>query len=71
MIMIGRMAEKYHKLPHEIEQQATTYDLMIWDVLLSYDNYQQQKSSGAGMDPGVYGLGEQQLLAMVEKCNNE
>ena len=68
--MIGRMAEKYGKLPHEIEQNATTYDIMIMDVLSTYDNYQQQKSSGKLIDASVYGLNQEDLKNIMDKSNN-
>lgn len=68
MITIGRMAEKYGMLPHQVEQNATSYDLMIMDVLATYDNYQQQKSSGKLMDASVYGLKEEEMLEMVKRA---
>lgn len=68
--MIGRMAEKYGKLPHEVEQNATTYDIMIMDVLSTYDNYQQQKSSGKLIDASVYGLNQEDLKKIMEKSEN-
>lgn len=68
MITIGRMAEKYGMLPHQVEQNATTYDLMIMDVLATFDNYQQQKSSGKLMDASVYGYTEEDLMKMLNKA---
>lgn len=67
MITIGRLAEKFHMLPHEIEQNATTYDFMITDVLATYDNYQQAKSKKGTLDPSTYNLNTDQLLAMKNK----
>jgi len=60
MISVGRMAERFGMLPHQVEQQATTYDLMIVDVLASYDKFQQNKT-----DPSQYR--EEDLLALVEQ----
>jgi len=58
------MAEKYHMLPHDVEEHATTYDFMILDVLATYDNYLRAKSNGKGgaPDPKVYNLSTEQLL---------
>ena len=70
MITIGRMAEKYHMLPHQIEQNATTYDFMIMDVLATYDNYQQQKSSGK-IDPKAYNYNTEQLIKIMGKKNGK
>lgn len=68
MITIGRMAEKYNMLPHEIERNATTYDFMIMDVLATYESYQQQKASGKLIDASVYGLKEEEMLEMVKRA---
>jgi hypothetical protein len=66
MIMIGRMAKEYGMLPSQVEQQATTYDIMITDVLATYDNYQQQKQSGK-VDPSVYEYSQDELMKMMEQ----
>lgn len=68
MITIGRMAEKYHMLPHQVEQNATTYDFMITDVLASYENYMQAKSKGGTLDPKAYNLSTEQLMAIRDKA---
>ncbi len=65
--MIGRMAEKYHMLPSEVEANATTYDFMITDVLATYENYQAAKAKGGTLDPKVYNLSTEQLLAIKNK----
>jgi hypothetical protein len=67
MITLGRMAEKYGMLPSEVEQRATTYDLMISDVLATYENFQQQKANGK-VDPTVYQFTDDELKAMMEKA---
>jgi len=53
-------------LPSQVEQQATTYDIMITDVLATYDNYQQQKQSGK-VDPSVYEYSQDELIKMMEQ----
>jgi hypothetical protein len=70
MITIGRMAEKYGMLPSQVEQSATTYDLMISDVLATYENFQQQKASGK-VDPSVYQYTQEELMAMMEQANGK
>lgn len=67
MISIGRMAEKYGMLPSQVEQHATTYDLMITDVLATYDKFMESKRSGK-IDPSVYQYTDEELLAMMEKA---
>lgn len=61
------MAEKYHMLPHQVERNATTYDFMIMDVLATYENYQQQKSSGKLIDASIYGFKEEELQKMLKR----
>lgn len=68
--MIGRMAEKYGMLPHQVEQQATTYDIMIMDVLSTHDNYQQQKASGKLISADTYKLNQEDLKKIMEQSDN-
>lgn len=67
MITVGRIAEQYGKLPHEVEQNATTYDLMIMDVLAAYDNYMAQKSKGGPVDPKTYKFTQEELQQLLHK----
>jgi len=57
-------------LPSQIEREATTYDIMITDVLATYENYQQQKASGK-VDPSVYEFSQAELESMMEKANGK
>jgi hypothetical protein len=68
MITIGRMAETYGLLPSEVASRATTYDLMVTDVLATYEKYTQQKSSGKLVDPAVYQLSADELTVMMEQA---
>ena len=68
MITVGRMAEKYGMLPSQIEQHATTYDIMVNDVLATYDEYEQQKASGK-IDPSVFKLTTEEMQNMLERAN--
>jgi hypothetical protein len=65
--MIGRMAEKYSMLPSQVAMNATTYDLMVTDVLATYDQYQQSKSKGGLMDASLYKFTEEELKGMLRK----
>ena len=63
MITIGRMAEKYGMLPSQVVEHATTYDVMISDVLATYDRYQESKSKGKGIaDPSTFDFTQEELL---------
>lgn len=70
MITIGRMAERYGLLPSEVAKRATTYDIMITDVLASYTHYEQQKASGK-VDPTTYGFTQDDLANIMEKAHGK
>lgn len=63
MIAVGRMAERFGMLPHQVDQNATTYDLMIVDVLATYDEYQKNKDN-----PSFYK--EDDLKSILEQSRN-
>jgi hypothetical protein len=65
--MIGRMSKDLGMLPSYVEQHATTYDIMVMDVLNTYDNYQQAKSKGGLMDASLYKFTEEELKGMLRK----
>lgn len=65
--MIGRMAKEYGMLPSEVEQRACTYDIMVMDVLATYDRYQESRASGK-VDPSVYQLSDDEMKAMLTRA---
>ena len=65
MIIIGRMAEKYHMLPHEVADRATTYDMIIQDVLHTYDEYQVKQRNGGDLNAMVK---TEDLQSLVEQA---
>ena len=50
--MIDRMAYRYGMLPSQVLSQATTQDVYIFDVSVSYDNYLQEKANRKNGVPG-------------------
>lgn len=44
MINIGTLAKKYNMLPSQVAANATSYDLMIDDVMTTWEKYQQNPS---------------------------
>ena len=41
--MLDRMAQRYGKLPSQIMQDASTFDLVIMDMALTYEQYQRDR----------------------------
>ena len=64
MINVGHIAKTYGILPSKVLQEATTYDLMIADVMSSWDNYQMEKAMGKTPVPDY---SQQELLDMIKK----
>lgn len=68
MINIGMIAKQYGQLPSTVREFGTTYDLMIYDVMMSWEQYQQEKSNGNNPAPN---LSQEQMMAMMEKVKNK
>jgi len=64
------MAKDLGMLPSQVEKDATTYDIMVMDVLSTYENYQQQKANGK-VDPSVFQYTQDELKAMMEKSRGQ
>ena len=67
MINIGTMAKHYGVLPSQVREHATTYDLMIFDVMMSWEQMQQDKANGKPTAPK---LSQEQLADMLAKTKN-
>jgi hypothetical protein len=62
------MAERYGMLPSQVVMNATTYDLMISDVLATFDKYEESKAKGKGVaDPKVFNFTQDELQNMLKK----
>lgn len=51
MLNVGVIAKTYGMLPSEVLTRATTYDLMIADVMSSWEEYQYNKAMGKNPIP--------------------
>jgi len=51
MLNVGVIAKTYGMLPSEVLRRATTYDLMIADVMSSWEEYQYNKAMGKNPIP--------------------
>jgi len=68
MINIGMIAKQYGQLPSTVRESGTIYDLMIYDVMMSWEQYQQEKAEGKTPAPK---LSQEQMMAMVEKTKSK
>jgi hypothetical protein len=60
MITIGHLAKTYGILPSEVASRATTYDLMVTDVLTTWENYQRNPDS-------MNNFSQEQLAEIVKR----
>jgi hypothetical protein len=64
MLNIGHIAKSYGVLPHMVLANANTYDLMIADVMSSWEEYQYNKAMGKNPVPN---LTQDELKALMNK----
>jgi hypothetical protein len=67
--MIDAMAERYGMLPTCILEQATTFDLFVYDTIVGYKNAQIEKENEANGGPKAASaaVSEERLLAVVAR----
>ena len=68
MINIGMIAKQYGVLPSMVREVGTTYDLMIYDVMMSWEQYQNEKANGKKSTPQ---LSEEQMMAALARVKKE
>lgn len=44
VLLLDQMAQRYGLLPSEAITKATTFDMVIMDMALTFEQYQQKKS---------------------------
>jgi hypothetical protein len=58
----------YGQLPSTVLATATTYDLMVMDTLMTWENQQLDKASGKPQTPQ---LSQEQMMEMVKSVKNK
>lgn len=61
------MAKMYGQLPSTVLAHATTYDMMVTDALLSWEQEQYNKSQGKLSTPN---LSQEEMQAMLDRVRN-
>ena len=62
------MAKQYHMLPSQVAASATTYDLQVFNSLMTWEQEQQDKASGIKPVPK---LSEDEMQAMIKKAREK
>ena len=64
------MAKLYGMLPSEVATRATTYDLMVTDILATYEQYEYNKATGKLTEVGESDYTSDELMQMMEKARD-
>jgi hypothetical protein len=62
------LAKTYHKLPSEVLAHATTFDIMVYDVMTAWEQEQSDRANGVKKTPE---LTQQQMLEMLAKTKEK
>jgi hypothetical protein len=65
MITIGTLAKSYGKLPHQIREDASIYDLMVTNVLVSWENRKIDELTGNKKVPD---MSQDEMMAILKKA---
>jgi hypothetical protein len=65
LITVGEVARVFGKLPSEVVAHASTFDLMVYDVLMAWDKYKEDKQNGK-LTPAE--LDEAELMKLLKKA---
>jgi hypothetical protein len=63
--MIGEIARTFGCLPSEVDSKASTFDVMVYDVLMTWDQYKEDKKNGKISTPN---LDEKELLDIIKRA---
>ena len=65
MLNVGTIAKTYGILPSVVLANATTYDLMIADVMSTWEEHQYNKAMGK---PNIPDLTDDELMTLFNKA---
>jgi len=68
MINTGMIAKQYGLLPSQVHEHGTTYDLMIYDVMMAWEQHQNDQANGKKITPV---LTQEQMMAALERVKKE
>jgi hypothetical protein len=68
MLSIGMMAKQYHMLPSQVAAAATTYDLQVFNSLMTWEQEQQDKAAGKKPVPK---LSQEEMQAMLDRVRKK
>jgi hypothetical protein len=70
-MMVDFVAKRYGMLPSELLVRANTFDIMIAETAVGYENYLNKKDRGDTMTPQAPDLSEKEMQAMIDKVKED
>jgi len=67
LITVDNLAQRYHLLPSECMERATTFDLFVMEIGSRYAVVREQKRNGTYIKPTPK-LSQEEMLAMVKRA---
>ena len=67
--MIDKIASRYHLLPSEVLERASTFDLKVLDIGMRYVTVAEQKRNGTYVPP-VKKHTQEELMEILNKTKN-
>ena len=65
-VTLDTLGQRYSLLPSELLSRATTFDLEIADIAISYENYKRNKANGKTPE-----ISQDQLQKIIDAKRNE
>ena len=68
ILSIDALGKRYSLLPSEVMTKASTFDLVVLDAALGYQNYMQDKAEGKKQTPK---LSQEEMMAAMERVRKD
>jgi len=68
ILSIDALGKRYSLLPSEVMSKASTFDLVVLDAALGYQNYIQDKADGKKATPQ---LSQEEMIAAMERVRKD
>ena len=68
ILSIDALGKRYSLLPSEVMSKASTFDLVVLDAALGYQNYIQDRAEGKKTTPK---LSQEEMMAALERVRKD
>jgi len=69
VVSIDKLASRYHLLPSEVLDRATTFDLYCMDIGIRYTHVEEQKRKGT-YKPSKPNISSEEMKSLLERTKN-